>query len=53
MIFIRDDIPSRLLNKHVFPDDIEGLFIELNFRKVKWGLSFQQCRQGPLFVQPL
>ena len=36
MIFIRDDIPSRLLTKHVFPDDIEGLFLELNFRKVKW-----------------
>ena len=36
MIFIRDDIPSRMLTKHVFPDDIEGLFIELNFRKAKW-----------------
>ena len=36
MIYIRDDIPSRVLAKHVFPDDIEGLFIELNFRKTKW-----------------
>ena len=36
MIFISDDIPSRVLTKHVFPDDIEGLFIELNFRKAKW-----------------
>ena len=36
MIFIRDDIPSRVLTKHVFPDDIEGLFTELNFRKAKW-----------------
>ena len=35
MIFIRDDIPSRVLTKHVFPDDIESLFIELNFRKAK------------------
>ena len=35
MIFILDDIPSRVLTKHVFVDDIEGLFIELNFRKVK------------------
>ena len=25
----RDDIPSRVLTKHVFPDNIEGLFIEL------------------------
>ena len=36
MIFVRDDIPRRVLTKHVFPDDIEGLFIELNFGKVKW-----------------
>ena len=36
MIYIRDDIPSKLLLKHVFPDDIEGLFVELNFRKSKW-----------------
>ena len=36
MIYIRDDIPSILLTKHVFPDDIEGLFVELNFRKSKW-----------------
>ena len=36
MIYIRDDIPSRLLLKHVFPSDIEGLYIELNFRKCKW-----------------
>ena len=36
MIFIRDDIPSRVLTNHVSPDDIEGLLIELNFRKTKW-----------------
>ena len=36
MIYIRDNIPSRLLSKHVFPSDIEGLYIELNFRKCKW-----------------
>ena len=36
MIDIRDDIPYRLLWKHVFPSDIEGLYIELNFRKSKW-----------------
>ena len=31
----RDDIPNRPLLKHVFPSDIEGLFIELNFWKYK------------------
>ena len=36
MIYIRDDIPSALLSKQVFPSDIEGLYIELNFRKCKW-----------------
>ena len=25
-----------MLKKNVFPDDIEGLFIELNFRKTEW-----------------
>ena len=36
MIYIQDDIPSRLLLKHGFTGDIEGLYIELNFRKCKW-----------------
>ena len=36
MIYIRNDIPRKLLMKHVFPNDIEGLFAELNFRKIKW-----------------
>ena len=36
MIYIRDDIPSKLLTKHVFPDDIKGLFVELTFRKNQW-----------------
>ena len=36
MIFIRDDIPSTVLTKHIFSDHIEGLFIDLNFREAKW-----------------
>ena len=36
MIYIREDIPSRLLKKHNFPVDIEGMFIEINLRKTKW-----------------
>ena len=31
IIYARDDIPSKLLAKH-----IEGLFVELSFRKYKW-----------------
>ena len=29
MIFVREDIPSKLLTKHNFPSDVEGLFVEL------------------------
>ena len=33
LIYVREDIPCKLLKSPNFPDDIEGLFIELNFRK--------------------
>ena len=36
MIFVKEDIPSKLLTNHNFPSDVEGLFVELNFRKSKW-----------------
>ena len=36
MIHVREVILSKLLTKHFFPNDIEGLFVELNFRKYKW-----------------
>ena len=36
MSYVWDVIPSKLLTKHFFPNDIEGLFVELNFRKYKW-----------------
>ena len=35
-IYIREDIPSKKLDKHTFPNDIEGIFIEINLRKTKW-----------------
>ena len=35
-IYVREDIPNGMLAKHNFPDNIEGLFMELNFRKSKW-----------------
>ena len=31
-----DTIPSKILEKHSCPNNIEYLFIELNFRKCKW-----------------
>ena len=42
MVYIREDIRSKLLDKHVFPYGMEGLFVELNFRKCKW-LLFGTC----------
>ena len=36
MIYVRENIPSKPLEKHNVSDDIKGLFVELNFRKVKW-----------------
>ena len=32
IIYVREDITSKMLTKHKFPDDIEALFIEINFR---------------------
>ena len=36
LIYIRQDIPSKELKIHTFSDDVEGIFVELNLRKVKW-----------------
>ena len=36
IIYVREDIPSKILEKHKLPQDVEGMFVELNFRKVKW-----------------
>ena len=35
IIYVREEIPNRMLGKHNFPGNIEGLFIELNFRRSK------------------
>ena len=39
IVYIREDIPSKLLLKFSFKEDIEGLFVEINFRKSKWLLG--------------
>ena len=36
MILIRDTMSSKILEKHIFPNDVESIFAELNFRKCKW-----------------
>ena len=36
LIYVRANIPCKQLEKHDFPDNIEGIFVEVNFRKSKW-----------------
>ena len=36
MIFVKEDILSKHLIKHNFPRNIEGFFVEFDFRKSKW-----------------
>ena len=35
-IYVREDIPSKILEKHKLTEDVEGMFVELNFIKLKW-----------------
>lgn len=37
IVYVREDISSKLLSKHFFKDDIEGLLSEINFRTSKNG----------------
>ena len=36
MISRRDTISRKILEKHIFPIDVEIIFVELDFRKCKW-----------------
>ena len=36
MIYLREDITSKILEKHKLPQDAEGMFAGVNFRKIKW-----------------
>ena len=42
MIFVKEDIPSKLLTKDNFSNNVEGLFVKLNFNKMKMA-SFGTC----------
>ena len=35
-VMIFEDIPGKLASKHILPDNIEGMFIEIDLRKTKW-----------------
>mgnify|MGYP003709007651 CR=1 FL=1 len=34
--YVREDIPCRELKSHKIPDNFEGIFLEINLRKIKW-----------------
>ena len=36
IIYVRDDIQSNILRKHLFPNDVELIFVDINFRRSKW-----------------
>ena len=44
MLYIREDIPSRLLTEYKLPENVECLFVEINVRKKKWLLC---CSYNP------
>ena len=50
LIYVRDFLPCKKLRKHAFPHDIEGMFVELNFRKSKW-LLFATYHPPPQNVE--
>ena len=36
IIFIREDIPCKILNNTEWPKEFDGIFFEINLRKTKW-----------------
>ena len=36
VIYVREDMTSKMLTKHKFPYDTEALFVEIYFQKCKW-----------------
>ena len=42
LIYVIEDISCNQLTKHILPDEIEGIFVEVNLRKAKW-LLFGGC----------
>ena len=34
-MYVNDNIPSRILNQHTIPDDVEIMCVEINLKKQK------------------
>ena len=44
LLYVKDDVSSRLLTDHILPENIECLFTEINIRNKKWLLC---CSYNP------
>ena len=51
MIFVIEDIPSKLVSKHTLTGNIEGMFIEINLRNAKWLIFGTYHPPNQLFFQ--
>ena len=54
IVYVRDDIPSKQLIKHKLPGDIEGVFVKVNLRKIKWlifGAYKPPCQSAEYFFK--
>ena len=45
LLYVREDIPLKLLKGTEFKGNLEAMFVEINLRKKKWLLS---CSYNPL-----
>ena len=43
MIYVKDDIPSKILTKYNFTEDVEAVFIEINFWRCQRLLCGTYC----------
>ena len=48
LLYVREDIPAKLINNTNFDNDIEAMFIEIKLRKKKWLLSVSYNPQKAL-----
>ena len=37
-MYVNENIPSRKLNEHTIPDDVEIMCVEINLKQQKWAL---------------
>ena len=44
LLYVRDDIPSKVFDNKGFGSEMEAIFVEVTFRKVKWIIS---CSYNP------